>query len=288
MKKYLIIGLALLQIFLLAACGGKENVVEPVGEVAGEETGVLALPNREDVVSVIISCDDELELIKDEAQIDELFEALSTEKKKVGESRGDRPRAESFLRIDFKLASGKYSEDRVYAFAKEEVGEDGVSSDKEWYAEQPGLGVFLLDDEAGTVVYCAFYCPPDEPMPDFPIEGQESKVYEIEVDDDPVPPDGMVYVHTLNPSLVVRERMTVHEPREEDEISGYIEDHVLEISGEYEMTQRDGTVVCADVYDFKNFGLHSAVKVKITEELAKRAGLETTEITIMKAPMLVR
>ncbi len=121
-------------------------------------------------------------------------------------------------------------------------------------------------------------------FPQYPIEGQESITYEIEVDGNPVPKDGIVYVNSQTPEILILERMNVREPRDEDWLSGrgFIQDHVLEITGEYEETSTDGTTVSAAIYYLKNMVPYVPVKVMLTEELADRLGLETSELTIIK------
>ena len=56
----------------------------------------LLLPNRTDVISVSISCDDERETITDKREIDDLFANLSTVRIKSGESYSDSPTTDKF------------------------------------------------------------------------------------------------------------------------------------------------------------------------------------------------
>ena len=80
MKRYLLIAILALQVVLLYSCNTKKD-------------SALLLPNRTEVISVSISCDEERETITDKREIDDLFANLSTVRIKSGESYSDSPMA---------------------------------------------------------------------------------------------------------------------------------------------------------------------------------------------------
>ena len=89
----------------------------------------LLLPNRTDVISVSISCDDERE-------IDDLFANLSTVRIKSGESYSDSPTTDKFIKILFEVSDG-LSGCVVYVF-EDENG---------FFIEQPYNGIFSIEEK---------------------------------------------------------------------------------------------------------------------------------------------
>ena len=105
MKRYLLIAILALQVVLLSSCNTKKD-------------SALLLPNRTDVISVSISCDDERETITDKREIDNLFANLSTVRIKSGESYNDSPMTDKFIKIFFEVSDG-LSGCAVYVFEDE-------------------------------------------------------------------------------------------------------------------------------------------------------------------------
>lgn len=105
MKRYLLIAILALQVVLLSSCNTKKD-------------SALLLPNRTDVISVSISCDDERETITDKREIDDLFANLSTVRIKSGESYNDSPMTDKFIKIFFEVSDG-LSGCVVYVFEDE-------------------------------------------------------------------------------------------------------------------------------------------------------------------------
>ena len=96
------------------------------------------LPNRTDVISVSISCDDEreaIEAITDKREIDDLFANLSTVRIKSGESYNDAPMTDKFIKIFFEVSDG-LSGCIVYVF----------EDDGGFFIEQPYHGVFSIEE----------------------------------------------------------------------------------------------------------------------------------------------
>ena len=91
------------------------------------------LPNRTDVISVSISCDDERETITDKREIDSLFANLSTVRIKSGESYNDSPMTDKFIKL-----SGCV----VYVF-EDENG---------FFIEQPYNGIFSIEEKQYTEI----------------------------------------------------------------------------------------------------------------------------------------
>ena len=89
----------------------------------------LLLPNRTDVISVSISCDDKRE-------IDDLFANLSTVRIKSGESYSDSPTTDKFIKILFEVSDG-LSGCVVYVF-EDENG---------FFIEQPYNGIFSIEEK---------------------------------------------------------------------------------------------------------------------------------------------
>ena len=96
----------------------------------------LLLPNRTDVISVSISCDDERETITDKREIDDLFANLSTVRIKSGESYNDAPMTDKFIKIIFEVSDG-LSGCTVYVF-EDETG---------FFIEQPYNGIFSIEEK---------------------------------------------------------------------------------------------------------------------------------------------
>lgn len=99
------------------------------------------LPNRTDVISVSISCDDERETITDKREIDNLFANLSTVRIKSGESYNDSPMTDKFIKIFFEVSDG-LSGCVVYVF-EDENG---------FFIEQPYNGIFSIEEKQYTEI----------------------------------------------------------------------------------------------------------------------------------------
>ena len=100
-----------------------------------KKDSALLLPNRTDVISVSISCNDERETITDKREIDDLFANLSTVSIKSGESYNDTPRTDKFIKIFFEVSDG-LSGCVVYVF----------EDDGGFFIEQPYHGVFSIEE----------------------------------------------------------------------------------------------------------------------------------------------
>lgn len=100
-----------------------------------KKDSALLLPNRTDVISVGISCNDERETITDKREIDDLFANLSTVSIKSGESYNDTPRTDKFIKIFFEVSDG-LSGCVVYVF----------EDDGGFFIEQPYHGVFSIEE----------------------------------------------------------------------------------------------------------------------------------------------
>lgn len=99
------------------------------------------LPNRTDVISVSISCDDERETITDKREIDNLFANLSTVRIKSGESYNDSPMTDKFVKIFFEVSDG-LSGCVVYVFENENG----------FFIEQPYNGIFSIEEKQYTEI----------------------------------------------------------------------------------------------------------------------------------------
>ena len=102
----------------------------------------LLLPNRTDVISVSISCDDERETITDKREIDDLFANLSTVRIKSGESYNDSPMTDKFIKILFEVSDG-LSGCTVYVF-EDENG---------FFIEQPYNGIFSIEEKQYAEIF---------------------------------------------------------------------------------------------------------------------------------------
>ena len=102
----------------------------------------LLLPNRTDVISVSISCDDKREMITDIREIDDLFASLSTVHIKSGESYDDSPMTDKFIKIIFEVSDG-LSGCTVYVF-EDENG---------FFIEQPYNGIFSIEEKQYTEIF---------------------------------------------------------------------------------------------------------------------------------------
>ena len=102
----------------------------------------LLLPNRTDVISVSISCDDERETITDKREIDDLFANLSTVRIKSGESYNDSPMTDKFIKIFFEVSDG-LSGCVVYVF-EDENG---------FFIEQPYSGIFSIEEKQYAEIF---------------------------------------------------------------------------------------------------------------------------------------
>ncbi len=100
------------------------------------------LPNRTDVISVSISCDDERETITDKREIDSLFANLSTVRIKSGESYNDSPMTDKFIKIFFEVSDG-LSGCVVYVF-EDENG---------FFIEQPYNGIFSIEEKQYAEIF---------------------------------------------------------------------------------------------------------------------------------------
>ena len=106
----------------------------------------LLLPNRTDVISVSISCDDERETITDKREIGDLFANLSTVRIKSGESYSDSPTTDKFIKIFFEVSDG-LSGCVVYVF-EDENG---------FFIEQPYNGIFSIEEKQYTEIFGTFF-----------------------------------------------------------------------------------------------------------------------------------
>ena len=129
MKRYLLIAILALQVVLLSSCNTKKD-------------SALLLPNRTEVISVSISCDEERETITDKREIDDLFANLSTVRIKSGESYSDSPMADKFIRILFEVSDG-LSGCVVYVF-EDENG---------FFIEQPYNGIFSIEEKQYAEIF---------------------------------------------------------------------------------------------------------------------------------------
>lgn len=102
----------------------------------------LLLPNRTDVISVSISCDDKREMITDIREIDDLFASLSTVRIKSGESYDDSPMTDKFIKVFFEVSDG-LSGCVVYVF-EDENG---------FFIEQPYNGIFSIEEKQYTEIF---------------------------------------------------------------------------------------------------------------------------------------
>ena len=102
----------------------------------------LLLPNRTDVISVSISCDDKREMITDIREIDDLFASLSTVHIKSGESYDDSPMTDKFIKVFFEVSDG-LSGCVVYVF-EDENG---------FFIEQPYNGIFSIEEKQYTEIF---------------------------------------------------------------------------------------------------------------------------------------
>ena len=100
-----------------------------------KKDSVLLLPNRTDVISVSISCNDERVTITDKREIDDLFANLSTVSIKSGESYNDSPMTDKFIKIFLEVSDG-LSGCVVYVF----------EDDGDFFIEQPYHGVFSIEE----------------------------------------------------------------------------------------------------------------------------------------------
>ncbi len=145
-----------------------------------------------------------------------------------------------------------------------------------------GYYIICCKDGKYSVVECRDLQLIDAGLSQASIENQESISYQVLIDDRPLPKNGVAYVQKENTSLAFVETMKAMEPKDEDFLSGNLEDHILEINGEWERTSFDGTVTGAVVYSIKNINNGATITVAITEELADKLGLETTQIKIIR------
>lgn len=113
----------------------------------------LLLPNRTDVISVSISCDDERETITDKREIDDLFANLSTVRIKSGESYSDSPTTDKFIKILFEVSDG-LSGCVVYVF-EDENG---------FFIEQPYNGIFSIEEKQYAEILGLLFLEIQSPM----------------------------------------------------------------------------------------------------------------------------
>lgn len=111
--------------------------------------------------------------------------------------------------------------------------------------------------------------------------------YELEINGVTVPTNGIVEIqeNTIEISLIQRQSAYPILPTEifmQGQISGHYIDHLKVISNPSETYVTDGTVVTAIHHKFVDVEKGSTISFIITEELKKRLGLETTQITINK------
>ena len=111
--------------------------------------------------------------------------------------------------------------------------------------------------------------------------------YELEVNGVSVPVNGIVETqeNTIEISLIERQPNYPILPNEifmQGQISGNYIDHLKMTSNPTETYVTDGTVVTAIHHKFVDVEKGSTISFTVSEELKKRIGLETTQITINK------
>ena len=118
----------------------------PMSQSKYTKRDALLLPNRTDVISVSVSCDNEREAITDKREIDDLFANLSTVRIKSGESYNDAPMTDKFIKIFFEVSDG-LSGCVVYVF-EDENG---------FFIEQPYNGIFSIEEKQYTEIFGLFF-----------------------------------------------------------------------------------------------------------------------------------
>lgn len=109
--------------------------------------------------------------------------------------------------------------------------------------------------------------------------------YELEVNGLPVPKDGIVEVqkNTIEISLIQRQPAHVVLPDDifmQGKISGNYYEHLTFNTNPSESYSTDGTVVTGVHHKFVDIEKGATISFSITEELKKRLGIDTSEITI--------
>lgn len=109
--------------------------------------------------------------------------------------------------------------------------------------------------------------------------------YELEVNGSPIPRDGMVEVQitTIEISLIQRQPAYIVLPNDifmQGKISGNYNEHIKFYSKPSETYGTDGTVVTGVHHKFVDVEKGATISFSITEELKKRLGLDTSEITV--------
>lgn len=109
--------------------------------------------------------------------------------------------------------------------------------------------------------------------------------YKLEVNGETVPTNGIVEIqeNEIEISLIERQSDYPILPNEifiQGQISGNYPEHIKMISNPTETYGTDGTVVSGIHHKYVDVEKDSTISFTITEELKKRLGLETTQITI--------
>ncbi|MCH7323352.1 hypothetical protein LZ480_15865 [Solibacillus sp. MA9] len=109
--------------------------------------------------------------------------------------------------------------------------------------------------------------------------------YELEINGVTVPPNGIVEIHETAIEISLMERQPVYlvlpnKITMQGQINGNYPEHITMNSKPTETYFTDGTVVTGIHHKFVGVEEGSTISFTITEELKKRLGLETTQITI--------
>lgn len=117
-------------------------------------------------------------------------------------------------------------------------------------------------------------------------QDEETVVYEVAVDGIPFEKDGTITV--ANSSFVFQyaerlsEQVVQKQVDGEDEfLSGNWNEHILNVSENYQLSGRDGTIVSTIEYQFQDILRGTEVRIEITEELAARIGVSSNILKII-------
>lgn len=111
--------------------------------------------------------------------------------------------------------------------------------------------------------------------------------YSIEVNEEPVPKDGVVYVSKGAIKVSIQEELSTNIPLPENipdgSLSGehYSEHMVFLDQHDFKAQSYDGTIRTAVLYTFEEGYTFDTLEVQLTEELKERVGLETNLIKII-------
>ncbi|MFD1039317.1 hypothetical protein ACFQ3N_13070 [Virgibacillus byunsanensis] len=109
--------------------------------------------------------------------------------------------------------------------------------------------------------------------------------YELVVNEAPVPRDGIIEVqkNTIEISMVQKQPAYVVLPNDifmQGKINGNYDEHINFNTNPTETYGTDGTIVTGMHYKFVDVEKDATISFSITEELKKRLGLDTSEVTI--------